>query len=84
MATIVAMKKSHTLGTFALLQLTDMSLSNKQQNAISIVAVVQTLTLKTTKEFEFGSFFVCLLNALFGSLHKDLNSFEPVEYVRQI
>jgi hypothetical protein len=40
----------------------DMSFSNKLQNAISAVSVVQTL--KTAKEFEFGS------------LHKEFNLFE--------
>jgi hypothetical protein len=42
----------------------DMSLSNKLQNAIWAVSVVQTSTLKTAKEFEFGS------------LHKEFNLFE--------
>jgi hypothetical protein len=42
----------------------DMSLSNELQNAISAVSVVQTSTLKTAKQFEFGS------------LHKEFNLFE--------
>jgi hypothetical protein len=42
----------------------DMSLLNELQNAISAVSVVQTLTSKTAKEFEFGS------------LHKEFNLFE--------
>jgi hypothetical protein len=41
-----------------------MSLSNELQNAISAVSVVQTSTLKTAKEFEFGF------------LHKEFNLFE--------
>jgi hypothetical protein len=68
---------THLQQNFALFSIaTDyMSFSNVQQNAISAVPVLQILTLKTTKEIEFGS------------LHKDLNSFEtsaPVENVRQI
>jgi hypothetical protein len=33
----------------------DMSLSNELQYTISAVSVVQTSTLKTAEEFEFGS-----------------------------
>jgi hypothetical protein len=41
-----------------------MSLSNKLQNAISAVSVIQTLISKTTQQFEFGP------------LHKGFKSFE--------
>jgi hypothetical protein len=37
----------------------DMTLSNELQNAISALSVVQTLTSKTAKEFEFRSLQFC-------------------------
>jgi hypothetical protein len=50
----------------------DMTLANALQNAIEAVSVVQTLTSKTAKEFEFG---FCKKNSIY---------LIPVEYVSQI
>jgi hypothetical protein len=64
MAIKVDKKKSHTFRDLCSIATDNMSLSKELQNAISVISVVQTSTLKTAKEFEFGF------------LHKKFNLFE--------